>query len=278
MCGVGALLMVLTNGGSAATAQDRLATNSYLTERQALIAHVAGSRDERESAIEAYVARIVTSCPGILKGAPPITGKQRFYVRKGSTLVLAPRSLLFSDATAGVERAMLPAETVATREFTHQVRGLHWADSVFTKLVHTFADVEGARLEREAPDLCRDARAWAASGYKIIAARTSHTAERLAATREVLMQELADRGCTGPYPGRAVLHVLGQTMSRDQRRTAEDLSRLEAQLDARNAEVVQTAVMQIEKALGSRLFLKNGKSHPVGIVPSCVAVPRTAPR
>lgn len=92
------------------------------------------------------------------------------------------------------------------------------------------------------------------------------------------MQALADGGCTSPYPGRAVLHVLERTASRGERRTAEELSRLEGRLDARNAETVQTAVMRIEKALGSRLLFKNGKVYPVGVVPPCVAVPRTAPR
>jgi hypothetical protein len=279
VCAVAALLAVLVDGDSAKTARDPAATLSYLAARQTLLRSIEQSRANQTSAVKTYVTGIASTCAGSLRGAPPpITGKRRFYVRKGSTLVLAPRAILVSGATVGVERAMQPAEAAAVREFTREVRGLRWADSDLTRIVHAFADVEDARLEQETPELCRYARAWAASGYKIIAARTSRTAERLAAAQAFLMQALAKGGCMGPYPGRAVLHVLDQAMSRGERRTAEGLSHSEGRLDARNAETVQTAVVQIEKVLGSRLLSKNGKGHRVGVVPPCIAVPRTAPR
>jgi hypothetical protein len=79
-------------------------------------------------------------------------------VREGNTVVLAPRALLFLDGAVGVEQAMQPAEAEAIKEFTREVKGLHWSDSVVTKLVHAFVDVEDGRLEQEAPKLCRDAR------------------------------------------------------------------------------------------------------------------------
>lgn len=278
-CAVGALLAVLIDGGSARTAGDLAATKAYLAARRVLVTNIERSRVERGSAVKAYVAGIASTCEGVLRGAPPpIKGNRRFYIHKGSTLVLAPQAILFSDATVGVKQAMQPAEAAAVKEFTREVRGLHWTDSLLTRLVHALADVENARLEQEAPELCRDARAWAASGYKIIAARTSRTAERLAAAEEVLMQTLADGGCTGPYPGRAVLHVLERTTSHGERRTAEELSRLEGRLDARNAEAVQTAVTRIEKVLGSQLLSQSGKGHPVSVVPPCNAVPRSAPQ
>jgi hypothetical protein len=47
---------------------------------------------------------------------------------------------------------------------------------------------------------------------------------------------------------------------------------------SRSAEGLQTALMQIEKVLGSRLLSKNGKGGPVGVVPVCVSAPRTAPQ
>jgi hypothetical protein len=276
VCALGALLAVLIDGGSARTARDPAATLSYVAARQMLQANIERSRANQTRAVKAYVAGIASTCAGALRGAPPpIRGKRRFYLRKGSTLVLAPRAILFADATVGVERAMQPAEAAAVSEFTREVRGLRWTDSALTRPVHALADVEDARLQQETPELCRDARAWAASGYKNIAAHTSHTTERLGAAQEALMQALADGGCTGPYPGRAVLHVLIQSTLRGERRTAEALSRLEGRLDARNAEVVQTAVAQIEKVLGSRLLSKNRKGYPVSVVPPCVAVRST---
>jgi hypothetical protein len=273
---VGALLAVLIDGGSARAARDLAATNSYLTARRTLETNIDRLRAEHASAVKRYVAGIAATCAGALTGAPPpFTGKRRFYLRKGSTLVLAPRAILFLDATVGVEQTMQLAEAAAVREFTREVRGLRWTDSVLTKLAHALADVEDAQLELGAPELCRDARAWVASGFKSLAVRTSRTAKRLAA-QEVLMQALAKQGCISPYPGRAVLHVLERTMSPGERRTAEELSRLEGRLTARNAEVMQTALVQIERVLGSRLLSKNGKSRRVGVVPACVAVPRTA--
>jgi hypothetical protein len=279
VCAVGTLLAVLIAGGSARTARDPAATKTYLAARRTLETNVERSRVEHTSAVKTYVAGIASTCAGALRGAPPpITGKRRFYVRKGSTLVLAPRAILFLDAAVGVEQRMQLAETAAIREFTREVRGLRWTDSVLTKLVHALADAEDARLEQEMPELCRDANAWAASRYKLISAHTSRTAERLRAAQEVLRQALANGGCTSPYPGRSVLHVLERTTSRGQRRKAEELSRLEGRLDARNAEAVQTAVAQIEKVLGSRLLSENGKVRAVSVVPPCVAVPRTGQR
>jgi hypothetical protein len=274
----GALLAVLIDGGAATTGQDAAATKSYVAERRTLETSIDRLRAESTGAVRTYVAGIAGACAGALRGAPPITGKRRLYVRKGSRLVLAPRVILFSDATVGGEQAMQLAAVAAIREFTRKVRGLRWTDNVSTKLVRALADVEDAQLELGAPELCRDARAWAASGYKWIAAHTSRTAERLGAARDVLMQALVKEGCSGPYPGRAVLHVLEQTMSRGERRTADELSRLEGRLAARNAETVQTAVAQIEKALGSRLLSKNGTGGSVGVVPPCIAVPPTQQR
>ncbi len=274
VCAVGALLAVLIDGGSARTAREP--TMTYLTARRTLETHAARSRATQANAVKAYIAGIALTCGGVLRGAPPITGKRRFYVRKGSTLVLAPRAILFSDAAVGVKRAMQPAETAAISDFTREVKSLRWGDSVVTKLVHAFADVEDARLEQEAPELCRDARAWAASGYKVIAARTSRSAERLGAAQEVLMQALADGGCTGPYPGRAVLHVLERGTSRGERRTAEEISRSEARVARENAALVDNAVARLERELGTRLQLAP-KVRPAGEVPACIVVPRNGP-
>src|SRR5580700_4559094 len=191
VCAVGALLAVLIDGGSAKTPREPAATLSYVAARQTLLTTIERSRANQTTAVKAYVTGIASTCAGALRGAPPpTTGKGRFYVRKGSTLVLAPQAILFADATVGVERAMQPAEAAAVSEFTREVRGLRWTDSALTRLVHALANVEDARLQQETPELCRDARAWAASGYRNLAARTSRAAERLAATREVLMQAL----------------------------------------------------------------------------------------
>lgn len=279
VCAVGALLAVLIDGGSARTARDQAATKTYLAARRTFQSNAEQSRATQTSEVKAYVAGIALTCAGVLRGAPPpITGKRRFYVHKGSTLVLAPRAILFLDAAGGVQRTMQPAETAAIREFTREVRGLRWSDSVLTKLVNAFADVEDGRLERETPEVCRDARAWAASGYKIIAAHTSRTAERLGAAQEVLMQALANGGCTSPYPGRAVLHVLERTMSRGERTMAEEISQSEARTTRENAALVDNAVAQVERVLGIRLQLAGPKVRPAKEVPACVAVPRTRQR
>jgi hypothetical protein len=121
---VGALLAVLIHGSSATTAQDTAATKSYLAARRTLETNIEQSRAEHASAVKTYVAGIASTCAGALRGAPPITGKRRFYIRKGSTLVLAPRAILFSDASVGVEQTMQLAEVTAIREFTREVKGL----------------------------------------------------------------------------------------------------------------------------------------------------------
>lgn len=250
MCATGVLLAVVTDGGSSTIQRDRAVTNRYLAARRVFATHLERSQTERDSAVRAYVAGIASSCAGALRGAPPIMGKPG-TVREGNTVALAPRALLFLDAAVGVKQRMQLVETAAISEFTREVRGLRWSDSVLTKLVHAFVDVEDGRLEQEAPKLCRDARAWAGSDYKILAAHTSRTAEGFGGAREVLMHALADGGCNGPYPGRAVLHVLERAASRGERRTAEELSHSEARTTRENAELIDNAIAQIERLLGT---------------------------
>jgi hypothetical protein len=257
-CAVGALLAALISGGSAATALDLSATKNYLAARRALETNVERSRAEPGSAVKTYAAMIADTCAGVLKGAPQIIRMQR-YVRKGSTLVLAPRTVLLSDAAGGIEQTLRLKDASAIRNFTREVRGLHWSNAHLIKLVDALADEEEAQLEQEAPELCRDARTWAASGYRSLAVKTSRTGERLAAQKEILTRELSKDDCVNPYPGRAVLHVLERTMSSDQRKTAQALSRLEAHVAATNAAIVRSAVDELEKVLGSRLRADRGK-------------------
>jgi hypothetical protein len=266
-----------SNRGSARTA-DGAATNSYLAARR--VFEVDGERfwATRRSVVKTYVAGIVHTCGKALEHAPPITGN-RFYELQGSELVLSPRAILFSEATGGVEQTMrLPADAAAVGRFARQVKGLRWTDPAVTELVRTLGETDEAQLEREAPELCRDARAWEASGYKSFAAETSRAGERLAALEAALIRALAREDCVGPYPGRAVLHVLEQSMSSGQRRTAQEISRAEARVAGRDAAIVDSAVAQIEHALGARLRAHGGEGRPPSVVPPCIVAPRTAPR
>jgi hypothetical protein len=274
---VGALLVVLIAGGSARTAPGVVATNSYLAARRVLEMQMERWSAKRSSVVKAYVAGIAYKCGGALRHAPPVGGSRRF-VRQGSTLVLSPREILFSDATSSIELAMRLPDAVAVGRFTRKARSLRWTDPAVTELVHTLGETEEAQLEQEEPALCHDVRAWAATGYKSLAAQTSRTAERLAGLEVTLTRALAKERCVGPYLGRAVLHVLEQTMSSGQRMTAQEISRLEARVAVNGAAVLDNAVAQIEHALGGRLLIHGGAVRPPREVPPCVKVPRAAPR
>jgi hypothetical protein len=276
-CAVGVLLAVLIGGGSAATALDRAATKNYLVARRALESHVEQSRTGRVRAVKTYVTTIANTCAGVLKGAPQIVKRKR-YVREGSTLVLAPQTVLLSDAAGGIERALRLTAASAIRDFTRGVRGLRWSNALLIKLVDALADDEDAQLEQEAPELCRDARIWTASGYRSLAVQTSRNGEYLATRREVLTRELSKEGCVSPYPGRAVLHVLEQTMSSDQKQTARALSQLETRVAVTSAAIVRSAVAELEKILGGRLQAGRGQTRAAPGGPLCIAVARTAPR
>jgi hypothetical protein len=196
-------------------------------------------------------------------------------VSHGSTLTLDPQAILFFDTTVAVERTMDLVDANAIKEFGRETKRLRWTDPALTTLVNALARVEDAPLEQETPELCRDAHAWAASAYRSLPARTSQAAERFGEAQEILSRELAKLDCVSPYPGRAVLHALEHGMSPEQRTAAEGLSRLEARLDAENGTIVNDALAQIEKVLGSRLSAENGTPRTVDAVPACVALPRT---
>src|ERR1700726_4857994 len=85
---VGTLLAELIDGGSGSAARDVAATHSYLAARRTRETNIDRLRAEHASAVKKYVAGIAATCAGALTGAPPpFTGKRRFYLRKGSTLV-----------------------------------------------------------------------------------------------------------------------------------------------------------------------------------------------
>ncbi len=273
VCVVGAVLALLIDGGSSTPARGSAPTSTYVKARRALATHIERSRSTRRTAVEAYVSGVAATCAGALKHAPPLRARPR-YLREGSTLVLDPQAVLFSDAAGGIEQAMHRVDANATREFARETRGLRWTDPALTKLVHALADVEDAQLEQQMPELCRDARAWAASGYRSLAARTSHTAERFPAAEEVLTRELAKQGCVSRVPGRGVLHVLEEHLARGQRTAAEETSGLEARVVQEDVAMVNNAIARIEKVLGTRLNAKSATRGAGNVGPACVAVPR----
>jgi hypothetical protein len=274
-CAVAVMLAVTITGGSARTVRDGAATNVYLAARRVVEAKIERLWAKRSSAVSTYVSGIVDTCGGALRHAPPITGNGS-YELQGSKLRLSPRAILFFDATGGVEQAMrLPADAAAVLSFTREVRGLRWTDAGVTELVRTFGETEEAQLKQEAPELCRGVREWVASGYKSLAPQTSRAAERAAGLEATLTRALAKEHCVSPYPGRAVLHVLEQIMSSGQRMTAREISRLEARVAGKEAAILDSAVAQIERALGGRLRAHGGDVRPLSVVPPCIAVPRT---
>lgn len=273
-CGLAVLLVVLIDGGAATTAaHDQRVTNRYLATRRTLLTHFEQSRRRRSRSVEMYVARIISTCAGALSHAPERHEGPR-YLRKGSTIVLQPRAILLSDATSGAVLAMRATDATAIGEFSRTAKGLRWTDAALTNLVHALAETEELQVALTAPDLCHDARTWAASGYRSIQPQTGGTAEHLAATEQVLTNDLVRQGCVGPYPGPALLHVLERTMSPTQQAMAQRVSRSEAAVAAHGAELVRNAVARIEGALGTSLQAARAKTRSRRIVSPCIAVPR----
>ncbi len=271
-CALGIGLSFVIGGSSAAPKRDRDATEGYLAARGVFAEQLERARTRRTAVVKAYVAEIAATCSAALRDAPTAREEEP-YRQQGSKLVLAPRTALFLDATLGIEQTMRVSDGTAIKVFTRRVRGLRWADSDLTKLVQAFADAEDAQLEGEVPNLCEDARAWSASGFRAVPAHPSDNGERIAATRATLTRQLASAHCRSPYPGPAILHVLQRATPSANLRTAQEISAWEMRYAIREGLIVENALAQIENVLGTRLRMKSGTNRTSGRAPTCVDLP-----
>lgn len=137
------------NGGKV---DNLAATRVYLLARHRLLVALGGQNDQQagKAAVKALVARVKSECSGVLAEAPENGARDDI------------RNEITEDVPLALER---PARN-ATLAFAMTVQRLRWSNRKLTYYVSHSAREEAAKEKVALPDICADAKALAADGFK----------------------------------------------------------------------------------------------------------------
>jgi hypothetical protein len=109
--------------------------------------------------------RVAQDCPGVLRGAP----KNRL-AREFSREILGAANLVARKTNAG-----------ASATFSRDVAGLRWTDPRIRMLLLRLISARSTIEAFAVPDLCADAREWAATGFQALGVGTRRFTSELSA-------------------------------------------------------------------------------------------------
>lgn len=154
--------------------------------------------------MEAQASRIVGECSGVLLQAPANHDTGALSVELEFSVLLAMYEPL-REPIKGFTGAM-----VADR--------LRWHDLELQRLVYAYVREQASFLSLHPPDICKDAHAWAASGYSTLSSGT----ERFVTELRRVAHAQSDRTDT------RLMSVLHQHTTRSERVVLARTARLEA--------------------------------------------------
>jgi hypothetical protein len=120
------------------------------------VAHARANLAVSEAALQTLLRRVRRECPKVATGSPQNSDSEAltFELVGAMTLVATRPNVQAIDAYA---------RAVAT---------LHWSNATLTRTVRSYARQLRTQSLMSAPDMCAEARAWVASGYTTLSART----------------------------------------------------------------------------------------------------------
>jgi len=180
VAGVAAYLILSTgrstsirSAGTSIAAADRVATDSYIGAMHAYEQAIKGDGPADRAAAHDLIGHVRRGCPSVLAGAPPNKATEE----------------ITREADLEVQHALEQPQRRPAIALAKKLEQLRWTNRELTYYVHGFAAESRATAELIAPDICVDARAVAASGFKTIPASTTRYAlQDLCASSKVEVQ------------------------------------------------------------------------------------------
>jgi hypothetical protein len=168
-------------------------TETYIRAYYALV-RTAKTKVPVQQAVAADLVRKVSShCAGVLVGSPHNTDS----------------AALDREALGAVSIAILSPDRQAITHFARAVKSLRWSSPKLTRLVKAYAEKLKAEGALTAPDLCRDMKTWATSGFRTVPGNVTrfNRASRAAAKGP---QEIPSRllAAYASPRGKATLHTI----------------------------------------------------------------------
>jgi hypothetical protein len=167
-------------GATTTTPSDHAATHAYLEATLLEGRAEAAAQPDGLKVIEELAARVRAGCAGILAGSP-----LRSKTRPPDQSATEMKEELFSSSLLAAEHPSHPAFV----RFANKVHRLGWSNPRLTRLLHSFAAEAAEQSAIPTPDLCADARAWIASGYRAVSAGTKQFLHRLDVVSSITLIE-----------------------------------------------------------------------------------------
>lgn len=141
------------NGGGA----DVAATHAYLVAQHEYAKAVRGDGPAEEAAIQGLVDHVTGQCPNVLAAAPKTNAVEE----------------LRAEAFVEMTHAFVEPQRAATIALAKKVQHLRWSNRKLTSYARGAAAEGKANAELVAPDICVDAKAVVASGFRTVPATTT---------------------------------------------------------------------------------------------------------
>lgn len=244
---VAAVLSVAFSGGSARQSHDSASTSAYLRARSTLERVLESILPAGRAAVDAFVAHIGGRCPGVLRNAPP---EALVVKRSNGALAVNGRDLLLVEITNGLEVVLYGPSYGARGEFIDAVKGLEWGDDNVTELIRAFVAAEAVSVRARVPNVCKDARAWVASGYGKFTGGAEQFEQPREAASERLSRSLIALGCNTQYPEQAILQVLATYRDHSEQVISKSLGRREEEIASAEEAILGRAVARVVRVLG----------------------------
>ncbi len=135
-----------------ASSQDIAATHAYIRANYALSQASEAKVPLMESRVDAYNRKLGQECPSIGAGSLQDEASQPASYE----VVVALWSIAY-----GTDAAPIAA-------FARAVKGLHWSNPSLTRTAQHYATTLHELATLPMPDLCKDLRAWKATGFQTI--------------------------------------------------------------------------------------------------------------
>jgi hypothetical protein len=202
----GLLALAALPSTAAATPLDVVSTRAYLRADNALTRSAKAHLHRAEAGVGALTRQIGRECPHIAAGAPQSPEAE----------------LLYEEIVAAVTHTVYHVDSAVLGRFTSTVGGLRWSSPRVTRAVHAYTSRLHGLATLGLPNVCADAKAWAASGFTALPAATRLIAQQLKTSEEAGPMELSP-GVLRPYE------------RPEESRTIAETARLEADLQEAEA-------------------------------------------
>ncbi len=233
---------------------DRAATRSYIAAMYAYEQAIKGDGPADQAAAHDLVGHVRSVCPSVLAGAPPNKATEE----------------ITREADLEVQHALEQPQQKPAIALAKKIEWLSWTNRELTYYVHGFAAESRATAELVAPDICVDARAVTASGFKTIPASTTRYAlQNLCASSKVEVQN--SPGETGELDEIIGIMLKPYELPSESALIPRRLSKLEREKKQQvDEQSLAASESEIAKALG---LPKAEPPRPLSIEPTCLTPP-----